>query len=82
MKSTLTCCLVLWTMTGVARAGADERSPDYLALVRQYADTMIERGRDRYGEQHSPLFAVTLDRQTLSLPSQARRGATAGDPAE
>jgi len=38
-----------------------------LATVRAYADTMLEKGRDRYGAQHSPLFAAALDRNTLSL---------------
>ena len=46
----------------------DDSSAIYLQVVREYADTMIEYGRDRYGEVHSPLFAVTLDRKTLSLP--------------
>ena len=40
-----------------------------LQIVRGYADTMIEKGRDRYGPVSSPLFAVALDRQTLSLPA-------------
>ena len=41
---------------------------DYLAVVRAYADAMIEHARDHYGSESSPLFAVTLDRQTMSLP--------------
>jgi hypothetical protein len=40
---------------------------DYLKIVRDYADTMIEYGRDRYGEKHSPLFAAALDMEPLSL---------------
>jgi len=36
--------------------------PDYLTLVRAYADCMIRQGRDRYGAVHSPLFASTLTR--------------------
>jgi hypothetical protein len=38
-----------------------------LNVVKDYADAMIEHGRDRYGSVHSPLFAASLDRQTLSL---------------
>ncbi len=41
---------------------------DYLAIVKNYADTMLKFGRDHYGEKTSPLFAATLDLQTLSLP--------------
>jgi len=37
---------------------------DSLAVVKAYADTMIDRGRDVYGPVHSPLFATTLDRTT------------------
>jgi len=37
-------------------------APNYLQLVKRYADTMIRRGRDRYGEVRSPLFASTLTR--------------------
>ncbi len=46
---------------------AEEAQPDYFALVRAYADTMIEHGRDTYGEAHSPLFAGALDRNTLKI---------------
>lgn len=43
--------------------------PDYLRIVRAYADAMITHGRDTYGKVHSPLFAVTLDRKTHTLPT-------------
>ena len=42
---------------------------DYLKIVRAYADAMLERGRDTYGKVRSPLFAATLDRKTLELPT-------------
>ena len=56
------------------RGGLDPDT-DYLEVVQAYADAMIEEGRDRYGDQHSPLFAVTLDRQTTRLPEGLRRRA-------
>lgn len=40
---------------------------DYLNIVRRYADTMIEYGRDDYGLETTPLFAVCLDRSTLCI---------------
>lgn len=43
------------------------KPPDYLALVKAYADAMIEGGRDTYGDQHSPLFASAMDRKTLEI---------------
>src|SRR5262245_58650506 len=57
---------VLLGMCAAASAATPEH--DLLKVVRTYADAMIEKGRDRYGKVHSPLFAVTLDRTTLSLP--------------
>ena len=40
----------------------------YLQVVRTFVDTMMARGTDRYGPEHSPLFAATLDLSTMSLP--------------
>ena len=40
---------------------------DYLDLVRSYADAMIEHGRDVYGPDKTPLFAVALDRKSMKL---------------
>ena len=45
-------------------------STDYLGIVKAYADTMIERGRDTYGLEHSPLFATMLDRKTFRMYSE------------
>lgn len=41
--------------------------PDYLKKVGQYADAMILKGRDRYGKEHSPLFASALNRETMEI---------------
>lgn len=40
---------------------------EWLKAVRAHADAMLEHGRDRYGKEHSPLFAEALDRKTLKL---------------
>ena len=48
-------------------ADTSASEPDYLALVTAYADAMLEHGRDRYGKEHSPLFAAAMDRETLVL---------------
>jgi len=45
----------------------NNQQPDYLSLVKGYADAMIEDGRDVYGEVHSPLFAAALDRKTMTI---------------
>jgi hypothetical protein len=61
--------------------------PDFLAVVRRYADTMLERGRDTYGPQKSGLFLSALDRTTLAPltsrpapPGGIRRGDRPGRP--
>jgi hypothetical protein len=51
--------VVLFVHTEHCQAASDG-SADYLAVVRGYADAMIEHGRDHYGEQSSPLFASFL----------------------
>jgi len=50
---------------------------DFLQVVRRYADTMIERGRDTYGPQKSALFLSALDRMTLA-PLSIRPAPPAG----
>ena len=42
----------------------------YLDYSKAYADAMIEKGRDTYGEKHSPLFASILDRKTIKIGAQ------------
>ena len=46
-----------------------ERSARYLQVVRTFADTMIEHGRDRYGEQETPVWSAILDLETLEAPT-------------
>ena len=54
------------------------KSP-YLPIVYRYADTMLEKGRDTYGEQKSGLFLSTLNRATLA-PLTNRPAAPFGVP--
>jgi len=39
--------------------------PDYLAVVRGYADAMVNQASGKYGEMKAPLFASCLDCKTL-----------------
>ena len=61
--------------------------PKFLELVRRYADTMIDRGRDNYGREKSGLILSALDRGTLAPlavrpapPGGIRRGDRPGRP--
>jgi len=60
---------------------AARRATNLLDVVRGYADTMIEHGRDTYGPQKSGLLLSALDRMTLkplevrpAPPGGIRRG--------
>lgn len=46
---------------------AEPAAGDYLGLVVRYAEALLEKGRDVYGEQHSPLFAITFDRKNMKI---------------
>lgn len=50
-----------------AAAPVAAQGPEYLAAVRAYADALLEHGRDRYGPQHTPLFAAALDRRAMQI---------------
>jgi hypothetical protein len=69
----------------MAIAGAQGAPTNLLEVVRRYADTMIEKGRDTYGPQKSGLLLSALDRTTLGLlqvrpapPGGIRRGDRSG----
>lgn len=54
-----------WLLPGLHLLGSEPE--DYLRVVRAYADALLERGRDVYGSERSPLFASALDREAMSL---------------
>ena len=67
--------------------GFEKRKPNFLDVVRRYADTMIEHGRDIYGDTKSGLFLSALDRYSLgpltvrpAPPAGARREDRSGLP--
>lgn len=53
---------------------------DYLALVKAYANTLIEKGRDVYGPEATPLFASALDRRSFQISDSPVKGAPKSDP--
>ena len=62
-------CTACLLFASVSQAGQDqvEKQRDYLAIVKAYADAMINDGRDTYGAKHSPLFASALNRRTMQI---------------
>ena len=63
-----------------------ESAPDYLNIAREFADCMIQYGRDRYGKVHSPLFSNILTREkeprTTPYPLFAEKSAQTANKAE
>src|SRR6267142_4542286 len=72
----------------IAPTRAGEQSANtYLNVLRRYADTMLDRGRDTYGPQKTGLLLSALDRMTLAPltirpapPGGIRRGDRPGQP--
>jgi hypothetical protein len=58
--------VVLCLTGGLSEAAAADANNTFLQIVRSYADTMIERGRDTHGPVSTHLFLSALDRKTLS----------------
>lgn len=77
--------VALSALLGGASAVRAEDPQPFLDVVRRYADTMIDRGRDAYGPQKGPLFLSALDRATLApldaippAPAGVRKGDRVG----
>jgi hypothetical protein len=73
--------LLLACSTAWGQPDSPPDAPNFLSVVRRYADTMLDKGRDQFGPQKSGLFLSALDRATLapltvrpSPPAGIRRG--------
>ena len=67
--------LVLLARQGIC-GQAEPTSEPYVQAVRSFADTVLERGRDRYGKQETPLFVDGLHVETLEPARWQCRGQT------
>tara|TARA_Y100001934_G_C12379979_1_gene791764 strand:+ start:4063 stop:5727 length:1665 start_codon:yes stop_codon:yes gene_type:complete len=65
----LICCICLH-LGLLAMEGATNI---YFRMAQEYADTMINEGRDRYGERHSPSFVDTIDLRTMRMPQETSK---------
>jgi len=69
--------------------GADVPTSPYMNYVYRYADTMLDKGRDKFGPRETGLFLSALDRHALAPltvrpapPAGVRRGDRVGPPWE
>jgi len=71
MKSFLKTCIAVFFLIlaypTTANDSLEKKKLELLQLVKDYADAMLEEGRDTYGSEHSPLFASALNRQTMKI---------------
>ncbi|MHC4432911.1 MAG: hypothetical protein ACYTBS_13805 [Planctomycetota bacterium] len=58
----LLCTITMLEVPCPAGASGDNK---YLKAVRRFADTVIEKGRDTYGDKHTPLFVDGLHVESL-----------------
>ena len=58
------------------RAASDSSAEKYLEAARRFADVVVERGRDVYGEQAGPLFVDGLHATTLAPATWKKGGET------
>lgn len=63
--------VVTWTLASPTRARSQNLPPERATAFRNaavdYADAMLERGRDTYGQRESPLFSTMLRRDRIGL---------------
>ncbi len=69
--------LTVASVGSVDGTGAENPPSDrYLAVVRQFADHVIARGKDVYGPKHTPLFVDGLNVETGQPPEWKKDGET------
>jgi len=66
-------CIGVWACAHDVQA-----EPEYGKMVRTMLDTLIEKGRDRYGQKDSPLFAANLSVETLECLQEPKLYYTTG----
>jgi hypothetical protein len=71
MKARLLLVLAILAPT-VRECPALAAGPDYLGKVRACVDAMVDHGRDTIGKTNSPLFLISIDPQTMGIPSIER----------
>src|SRR4051794_39643989 len=79
--------LLIFLVSALVSHAAQGARTNFLVVVRDYADAMIEHGRDVYGPQKTGLLLSALDRNPIGLlsmrpapPGGIRRGDRPGRP--
>ena len=59
---------VVGLLVCISAFSGSTRGDEIIDAVTRFADTVVEHGRDRYGEKHTPLFVDVLNVDTLKSP--------------
>jgi hypothetical protein len=59
--------MIMLAAVSISTAEESQSKCGYLEVVREYADAVLNHGRDVYGKEHSPLFAEALDRNSMRM---------------
>lgn len=72
MKTNLACLVLVllgtFSPTRLVAGPAKDATPDLFAIVRRYADVMIEKSRAQLPNVQLPLFPLVLTRDTFTIP--------------
>lgn len=60
--------VLAWIVTSTTRAVEPAKAADFMAIVRAYADAMIDRSRTNLPDPNLPLFPIVLTRDTYQIP--------------
>lgn len=71
LTSLLCVLLASHVLAGMENQSEDEK---YLDAVKLFADKVLEHGRDKYGDRHTPLFVDGLNVDTLEPPVWKKGG--------
>jgi pectate lyase len=74
MKALLLIAAVLIFSAGRAFCKSNPDADRYVNAVREFADNVLERGRDTYGPKQTPLFVDGLNVDTLQPPIWKKNG--------
>jgi len=73
MRLRISLCLLLVLSAPSAPVRAAEDSAGYLAIVQKFADTLLEKGRDRFGPKQTALWASVIHVETYEVPRSAKQ---------
>src|SRR4051794_18592372 len=63
---------VLAPWARAAESAPAATAPPYAAIVRTFADTLLDKGRDHYGSRSTALWCGIIDVETFAVPDDPK----------